>query len=524
MMEMTHVEPGCGQAENHEHRDHQLIRTRRRRTQNQNTAAARSGMSNRSGMSPFVHRYLLLPLLLLIIVSFSLAAGERHPLTLRVEDKDPVQIDAIDTLGVIFVSVNDLIESLELPFGASPETRKIEFRLPAHRIKVTANNPYLVLTEVATNSASVYQMPVPSILEGGVYYVPVTELVKVVGLLWPERMSYDDEKLALVVGSAPDQPVFDVTGIDIEPRLNGYLLTVLAAKKLGDVEAWLKPDGWLFVTITDATADSLALANTRPVGAIRQILVFQSPTSVQLTFRVAPDVVKADVVNEPGTNNLLISLHTQSAAERADIEKQRSAMMQERLAQDRSRWKMDVIVLDAGHGGRDPGTIGVRGTKEKDITLAITLKLGALIEKNLKDVKVVYTRKTDTFVELYRRTQIANEAGGKLFVSVHCNSTPRKPSRQNGFEIYLLRPGKTDDAIEIAERENSVIELEESYQERYQELTEEYFILYTMAQSAFMKYSEDFAEVAARAMSMPVASSKPSRNSSRGQGGSRSIS
>ena len=127
--------------------------------------------------------------------------------------------------------------------------------------------------------------------------------------------------------------------------------------------------------------------------------------------------------------------------------------------------------------------------------------MGKLIQDNLKDVKVVYTRKTDTFVELYRRTQIANEAGGKLFISIHCNSVERKPSPINGFEIYLLRPGRTQEAVEIASKENAVIQFEEGYQERYKKLTEEEFIIVTMAQSAYMKQSEQFAEVAARTMS-----------------------
>jgi N-acetylmuramoyl-L-alanine amidase len=161
---------------------------------------------------------------------------------------------------------------------------------------------------------------------------------------------------------------------------------------------------------------------------------------------------------------------------------------------------LDAIVIDAGHGGKDPGTIGVSGTYEKNITLGVAQKLGQLIEKNMSGVKVVYTRKTDKFLELYRRTQIANEAEGKLFISIHCNSMARKPSRANGFEIYLLRPGLTQEAIEIAARENDVIQLEEGYEDRYRKLTEEEFIIVTMAQSAYVKQSELFAESASRSM------------------------
>jgi len=172
-----------------------------------------------------------------------------------------------------------------------------------------------------------------------------------------------------------------------------------------------------------------------------------------------------------------------------------AAAVVQNLDRERSRWKLDVVVIDAGHGGTDPGTIGTGGTKEKDVTLGIALKLGKLIQKNLPDVKVIYTRTTDHFVELFRRGQIANQSGGKLFISIHCNATRRKPSPVNGFEIYLLRPGKTDAAIRIAEEENAVVKLEEGYEQRYQQLTEENFILLTMAQSAYVKYSEKFAAI-----------------------------
>jgi N-acetylmuramoyl-L-alanine amidase len=293
---------------------------------------------------------------------------------------------------------------------------------------------------------------------------------------------------------------YSVSDIQIEKRINGSLITVLANSKLGDVESWLKPDGWLFVTIMGAKADTQFLNATKPFGAVRKVLAFQSPTSLQLTFQVTPDVVQAETVNDPSSNNILISLRTLSCTEKDAQKKKKQETTKQQGHNGRDRWKLDAIVIDAGHGGRDPGCIGVVGTREKNVTLGVALKLGHLIEKNLKGVKVVYTRSDDKFVELYRRTQIANEAGGKLFVSIHCNSLPHKPSRTNGFEIYLLRPGRTEEAVAIASRENSVIQLEEGYKERYQKLTEEEFIIVTMAQSAYMKQSEQFAECAANSM------------------------
>ena len=111
------------------------------------------------------------------------------------------------------------------------------------------------------------------------------------------------------------------------------------------------------------------------------------------------------------------------------------------------------------------------------------------MEKNTA-IKVVYTRTEDVFVPLWERTKIANEVNGKIFVSIHVNANPNRKIK--GFETYLLQSGKSEDAIEVASRENAVIKLEE-VRSQYKELTGENLIMATMAQSMFMKESEDLA-------------------------------
>ncbi|MDA3844562.1 MAG: N-acetylmuramoyl-L-alanine amidase [Candidatus Kapabacteria bacterium] len=154
--------------------------------------------------------------------------------------------------------------------------------------------------------------------------------------------------------------------------------------------------------------------------------------------------------------------------------------------------ELDCIVLDPGHGGKDPGAVGCNGTKEKDITLILAKKLRALLKKSMPDTKIVMTREDDRFIELYRRGKIANEAGGKLFISIHLNAARKKPHKANGFETFILRPGKNDDAVRVAELENASIKFEKS-RANYKKLTEEEIIVATMAQSAFVKFSEKFA-------------------------------
>ncbi len=121
-----------------------------------------------------------------------------------------------------------------------------------------------------------------------------------------------------------------------------------------------------------------------------------------------------------------------------------------------------IVVLDAGHGGGDPGNLG-NGYREKDIALKVTLAVGKALEKN-PDIKVIYTRKTDVFLELYERSAIANKADADLFVSIHCNS---HSSQAFGTETFVLGVANTERNKAIAKKENEVIFLEKDYEKNY---------------------------------------------------------
>ena len=122
-----------------------------------------------------------------------------------------------------------------------------------------------------------------------------------------------------------------------------------------------------------------------------------------------------------------------------------------------------IVVLDAGHGGKDHGNLG-NGHKEKDIALKVTLELGKELER-LKGIKVIYTRKKDVFVDLWKRADIANKSDADLFVSIHCNSVANP--KPYGTETWVLGEKNTDRNFEFAKRENEVIFLEEDYEKNY---------------------------------------------------------
>lgn len=155
-----------------------------------------------------------------------------------------------------------------------------------------------------------------------------------------------------------------------------------------------------------------------------------------------------------------------------------------------------VLVIDAGHGGNDPGAVG-KISKEKDINLKVALKVGKMIEDNCKDVKVIYTRKRDVFVTLNRRAQIANEAKADLFISIHTNAVAKNKTVK-GTSTWTLGLAKSDDNLEVAKRENAVILYEDDYQTHYEGFnpnSAESYIIFEFMQDQYMSQSVRLASL-----------------------------
>ncbi|MBR9978259.1 MAG: N-acetylmuramoyl-L-alanine amidase [Bacteroidetes bacterium] len=445
-------------------------------------------------------------------------------------------IPAFAHQGVLYASVNEFSDGLGFPSYESADAGKIEIRIGDSRLKMTAGNPFVVVIAHGENTIrEVVQLPLEVMRTRVAYYVPLAAALPLISRVWGKALLLDQEKSELVVTStgkpiarvtgvlpAPSSKTqastatqasgtmqttggspalapraitaekassFDVPRISVDTRRNGTLIRIHARGKIGKYESDLK-DGRLVVDLPGISVDANELRQTPTDGqGVTTVEAEQLGANARITFTLNERFTSEKISRDVKSGDLLVSLIRKvdrSAASAADRGKQN---------RDRSKWKLDCIVIDPGHGGRDPGAIGVSGIKEKNIVLGIGLKLGRLIEKGMPGVKVVYTRKDDTFIPLHKRGKIANAAQGKLFVSIHCNSTEAKPSSASGFEVYILRPGRTKEAIRIAEFENSVVKLEEDYENRYAELDDESFILVNMAQSAYVKYSEQFAEI-----------------------------
>jgi len=156
--------------------------------------------------------------------------------------------------------------------------------------------------------------------------------------------------------------------------------------------------------------------------------------------------------------------------------------------------KIETIVIDAGHGGKDTGALG-KNSKEKDLNLAVALKLGNYIKENLSDVKVIYTRSTDVFVELSERAAIANRNNADVFISIHCNSTEGITTAR-GAETFIMGESKNEANLNVAKKENAAILLEDNTDAygNFDPNSTEAYILFSLSQSLYQSQSLNFAD------------------------------
>jgi len=387
--------------------------------------------------------------------------------------------------GTVYFSVNHFAEVLDIKYNYDQQLGKIELSFPEKKMIVTSKDPFIVLASKDYKQKDIYQLPTSTYSFNDKIYIPLVYSLDILKIALKENLEYQEPgKLVIKDGKnvvSSTSKDFGIYGVEIDEKANGTLVRIKSHQKISAYSNSFK-QGILTISLKNVHADISKFKEITGEGLIKNVSAINSGPDTDLKFKLSKEYTTSEVISAAGSNDVLITLHNKIFVRNEDKEKYKE------------KWDFNVIVIDPGHGGKDAGAIGVNGVKEKNVNLGIALKLGKLFERNIKGVKVVYTRKTDKFVELYKRGKIANEANGNLFISIHCNSTPRKPTNANGFEVYLLRPGRTKEAIDIAERENSVIKYEDNPQ-RYEKLTDENFILVSMAHSSYMKYSEKFADI-----------------------------
>ncbi len=380
------------------------------------------------------------------------------------------ELKVLDNTPVMYCSIIDLARVLSTTIYENIEREKLVLYLGEHRVKISAGTSFIVINDV------VYQIPSPAVIVEGDIYLPTNALFQILHNTVLPSISYIVEDNELVI--IPTE--YNIQSIQVDEKANGTIIRIKSLKKFKkrEISTFLHKNGWFYLTIQGAEADSNNILKTDTRGIIKKISMDQLEGSLQLAFFLRSDIERHEFHQNKKTKEIIITLWAPLSKSVA------------RIKEVKRQWEIDTIVLDAGHGGKDPGTIGKYGTKEKTVVLDVVKRIGKLLTK-YTNVKVVYTRDEDVFIPLWQRTKMANEKNGKIFISVHANGNRNRSAQ--GFETYLLRPGKTQDAIDVAAAENAAIKYEESRNGKYEELTYEGLILATMAQSMFMKESESLA-------------------------------
>ena len=378
-----------------------------------------------------------------------------------------IKLEKLSYNNISYINLNEFVQSHEMHSKYYETKDKIEITFKKNKLYLSPQMSFLKIND------KVYNLLYPVITKKNQYYIPAqTFYESLENANLPHRFIKEDKKYIYVIPS-----IFNITDLTVERKQNGVLLQLKTTEKfsISNISSSISSSNWLNITILNAQIDSVSLNQFRLSNPIKKIRTVQSTESAQISLLLNQDVEDIDIdVSSSEINFLLRS----AIADNAD-----------KINKLRNKWLIDTIVIDAGHGGKDPGAIG-HNIQEKNITLDIAKKLGSLLSRNL-DVNVIYTREEDVFIPLWKRTKIANSAEGKLFISIHANSTSKSP-RTKGYETYLLRPGKSDEATEVVTRENGVIDLEHDAHQ-YTDITNENYILASMAQNSFMKESEDLA-------------------------------
>ena len=381
------------------------------------------------------------------------------------------EIKTLPKSKLIYISAKDLAHSFTSKLYENTERKKLVLYIAGRKIKISGNSSYIMIDDKP------YQMPQITRVESNDLYVPAEDFLGILKATILPGINFDSRKEFLDI----DIIRFNITGIHIDVKSNGTIIRLTTKKPFSErnISSFINKHGWYYLTVAGAMVDTTTLNAGLSRGVVRRIESDQIGKTAQVAFKLGKEVISHEWYQSLDPNEIVITLRTPLGK------------VDEYIEDVKERWSLDTVVLDAGHGGKDPGSQGKYGTKEKDVVLDITKRVGRLLEKNA-GIKVVYTRDEDVFVPIIDRTKMANDTNGKLFVSVHANAN--KNRKIQGFETYLLRPGKSEDAIEVASRENAVIKLEEKTGQ-YDNLTGENLIMATMAQSMFMKESEDLAAI-----------------------------
>ncbi len=317
----------------------------------------------------------------------------------------------------------------------------------------------------------------PALYRNGDLYVPAVTFIKALDCLVPVSIFWDE-----VTGMIrAEESQYNVIDIDFKPKMNGYLIEIMVREKL-PYEVYVSEQKWINVNIFGGSLDERHISTLPRPRAIKRIRAFQFEQSCQIAVKFFRTITKYHHSFTTNPPRIQISI-VDTAFNRA---------MLDSLESDLTDYSdpIDVVVIDAGHGGDEDGAKGRAGTVEKDIVLSVAKKVQALLETD-GSLTVIMTRESDTTVTLQERADRANRGGGDIFVSIHANASADDQGAC-GSQTFFLASAMNDEARATAMLENRSLALERGYtdEEAVDDLD---FILLDLLQTEYLSESQELA-------------------------------
>ena len=424
-----------------------------------------------------MRRIVLIALLVLLAVSGSTQAFDKVKVSMGGAYDE---IRAFQQEEVVYVSLSELVEILGGSLSWQTVGQRIDYTDAGFKFEFVLDAPFIRLNDTT------YNMTYPALLSEGQLCVPVVTFLPFLDRVTSRQLTWIERDREIKVES----DYFNVTDLSIQRKANGLLIEIYITKPLA-YQIFVTEGNWLNVSIRDGLINSSRVMSRRNHAFMYNMKVHQIENNtgqISIRLRRAINNYNHEIKYNPTRIQITI----------ADADFELDTTAKPLLGPDD---KIDVIVIDAGHGGQDYGAIGGDGTREKDVVLEIAKKLAKLIRKD-KQFKVVMTRDRDKTVSLEDRAKIANDAGADLFVSIHANASPKRHVR--GWNVFFLAPALNDSARSVEQLENSYF-LRESYTGTAADTESEapyvdpvLSILNEMLMTEFQAESYDFAQMCDR--------------------------
>ncbi len=417
------------------------------------------------------YRTLLTALIILLALGSVAPIVEARSIPVRTSTGEE-RVDGWDDHEITYFCFSELVNMLGGYLDWEMVGHQVSYIDNGTRMDFFLESPFFTVNDSAHN------LVFPAGYKDGKLYLPAETFLPFFNQLRQEQITWDDDKNVIRI----DSDFYNVTDMTVARKANGLLVEIYLAGAL-TYDVFVTEGNWVNISIRDGLI-SPKIKRRLDRSVMYQMKTHQVDNTGQISFRLRQTVER--------WHHRLVAAPPRIQISIADVDFQLDTAETRKIGPDD---KVDVIVIDPGHGGSHYGAIGPGGTREKDIVLNISQELAKLIRKD-KQFKVIMTRDRDKTVSLQERADIANSNHCDLFISIHANASPKRAA--HGWNVFFLAPARNDSARAVAQFENSAFlrELSEEEQERlvnYEEADPVLGIINEMIMTEFQTESHDFA-------------------------------